>query len=33
MDRGWGNRNFNATDLIIEERAGISVRSTDEQPG
>ena len=33
MDRGWGNRNFNATDLIIEERAGISVRSTDEQSG
>ena len=27
MDRGWGNRNFSATDLIIEERAGVQVRA------
>lgn len=27
MDRGWGDRNFNSTDLIIEERAGVKVRA------
>ena len=27
MDRGWGNRNFTSTDLIIEERAGVQVRA------
>ena len=32
MDRGWGNRNFNASDLIIEERAGVKVRGSGAGP-